>query len=342
MTCFDYDNDGDQDIIIANRIVPQSYPVAAPSFLLRNDDGQLTDVTDEVFPDLKSNPKIFNDIQIADFDGDSRLDVMMLGEWSGINIFTNSDNQFVKSTEFDELSKLKGWWYSITPTDINGDGISDYVVGNVGTNIKHKATKDRPFKIYAEDFDETGSLDIVLTSHYNNQEVPVRGRECSSQQMPFIAEKFTSYNEFANASIIDIYGKDEVTNAYVREVVTFESIVLIGQSDGTLRLKKLPPKAQIFPVLDAESVDLNQDGYEDLILIGNIYNTEVETPRLDGGSGMVLLSDGNESYRYPTCPEFCFYTPGNAKAVTILNFKDQNYLIGISNNGPLSMFTLSE
>jgi len=233
---------------VGNRIIPQSYPIAAPSFLLRNDDGTLIDVTQEHFEDLSSDPEIINDIELSDVDKDGDADVMIVGEWSGIRLYINQGGKY-KLSEHGNLSELTGWWYSITSTDINGDGMDDFVIGNVGKNIKHKASKDKPFKIYAEDFDETGTIDIVLTSHYKNEEVPVRGRECSSQQMPFIAEKFETYNEFANASIIDIYGKDEVSNAYAREVVTFESVILIAQSDGSYHVQSLPHQAQAFPAL---------------------------------------------------------------------------------------------
>ena len=218
--------------------------------------------------------------------------------------------------------------------------MDDFVIGNVGKNIKHKASKDKPFKIYAEDFDETGTIDIVLTSHYKNEEVPVRGRECSSQQMPFIAEKFETYNEFANASIIDIYGKDEVSNAYAREVVTFESVILIAQSDGSYQVQSLPHQAQAFPALGGLSMDVNADNVDDLLLLGNIYNTEVETPRLDAGTGLVLLSDGVSGYEAGSCPDYCFYAAGNTKELQSIQIGGENYLIALSNDSAPSMFQI--
>jgi len=333
----DYDKDGDLDLIVGNRIIPQSYPIAAPSFLLRNDNGTLVDATQEHFEDLSSDPEIINDVELADVDNDGDTDVMLVGEWTGIRLYMNQEGNFELSQN-DELLELTGWWYSITATDVNADGLKDFIVGNVGKNIKHKASEDKPFKIYAEDFDATGTIDIVLTSHYKNEEVPVRGRECSSQQMPFIAEKFETYNEFANATIVDIYGKDEVSNAYAREVVTFESVILIAQSDGSYEVAPLPHQAQAFPVLDGLSMDVNADNVDDLLLLGNMYNTEVETPRLDAGTGLVLLSDGKSGYVSGSCPEFCFYAAGNTKELQSIQIGGENYLIALSNDGAPSMF----
>ena len=70
----------------------------------------------------------------------------------------------------------KGWWFSVTETDINKDGLKDYVVGNVGLNIKFKASEEKPFKVYATDFDENGTNDIVLSKKYKGTYVPVRGQ----------------------------------------------------------------------------------------------------------------------------------------------------------------------
>lgn len=334
----DYDDDGDLDVIVGNRIIPQSYPIAAPSVLLRNDNGKLVDVTQEQFGDLSSAPEIINDIELTDIDKDGDTDIIIVGEWSGIRVYINQGGNYKLSIRHGELAQLTGWWYSITATDVNDDGLTDFVVGNVGKNIKHKATKDKPFKIYAEDFDETGTLDIVLTSHYKNEEVPVRGRECSSQQMPFIAEKFETYSEFANASIIDIYGKDEVTNAYAKEVVTFESVLLIAQPDGSYTVQTLPNQAQAFPLLGCLSMDLNDDDVDDLLLLGNMYNTEVETPRLDAGSGLVLLSDQESGYRAGLCPRYCFYAIGNTKELHSITVEERKYIIALANNGAPSMF----
>ena len=38
--------------------------------------------------------------------------------------------------------------------------------------------------------------------------------------------------------------------------------------------------------------DFNQDGNLDILVAGNLYTAEVETPRNDAGIGLVLLGDG--------------------------------------------------
>ncbi|NND33475.1 MAG: VCBS repeat-containing protein, partial [Saprospiraceae bacterium] len=288
---FDFDGDGDKDILIGNRIMPQSYPIAAPSFLLENQNGKLVDVTSDRAAAL-SELGIINDMVIADINADQALDFIVVGEWTGVHVFVNDAGSFQTLDIHNHLHDLTGWWFSIHETDVNRDGNPDFLIGNVGTNIKHRASVEKPFKVFANDFDNNGTLDIVLSNEYQGNYVPARGRECSSQQMPIIAEKFTSYVAFASATIEDVYGEENLEGAYSRSVVTFESILLVSDEAGQFTLETLPWQSQLFPLLDAVITDVNSDGIEDAIVAGCIYETEVETPRLDAGHGLILLGNG--------------------------------------------------
>ncbi len=285
---FDFDKDGDQDLIIGNRIEPQAYPKAAPSFLLENKNGVFEEVSADLFPDL-SKVGIINQIVVTDYDQDSWEDILIVGEWTGVHLYKNQKGHFVEAST-SEMKTKKGWWFNATEADLNNDGRPDYILGNLGLNSKYTASEEQPFKVYANDFDESGSLDIVLSKEYKGEEVPVRGRECSSQQMPFIKEKFPTFKSFAEASIDDIYG-DKLETSINLEVTDFQSYVLINQGDGAFEFKVLPRVAQFFPMLNIVARDLNQDGFDDLILSGTIMDTEVETPRWDAGSGLILLND---------------------------------------------------
>ena len=326
---FDFDKDGYQDILVGNRILPQHYPIPAPSILYRNNNGSLEDVTAQTFPDLESFG-IINDIVSTDFDQDGWEDIIIVGEWTNIGFFKNDEGVFVNVTP-TEIEESRGWWFSAAETDINKDGLPDYVIGNVGLNTKFSASQEKPFKVYAHDFDSTGTLDIVLSKEYKGQYVPVRGRECSSEQMPFIQEKFPTYNEFADATMNDIFG-DQLEQSYEASATSFSSIILINQGNGQFEKVPLPWEAQLFPVLSIVSKDINGDGYQDLILAGNIYDTEVETPRWDTNSGLTLLS--NQTNGYVTGPKINM--KGDVKSMIDMTIAGRDILtVGRNNDRPL-------
>ncbi len=333
---FDFDQDGDMDLLIGNRIIPQKYPLAAPSHLLVNEGGRFVDQTGELVPAL-TEAGIVNDIICSDVNGDGWMDFITVGEWEGIRMYLNREGSF-ELADYG-LDTLKGWWFSIHETDINADGLPDYLVGNIGLNIKHKASSAKPFKVFASDFDQTGTLDIVLSTPYKDQYVPVRGRECSSEQMPMIADKFETYSAFASASLVNIYGEEELANAYQRSANTFASVLLVNRGHGAFETKSLPAEAQAFPLLDAVFMDFDADGFDDVLLAGCIYNTEVETPRLDGGSGLILLSNQQDGYHVAPCPTYCLHIPGNVKSLeTITLSSGKSLLLALKNDAGLSMF----
>ncbi|WP_411031127.1 VCBS repeat-containing protein [Spongiimicrobium sp. 3-5] len=339
VVALDFDKDGDNDIIVGNRIIPKKYPRFSPSVIYENDNGVLKDVTSEKAPEL-IDFGIVNKIISTDFNNDGWQDFIAVGEWTPVGFFENRNGIFRRVANENQINQEKGWWFSVNETDINNDGLKDYLVGNVGLNLKFKASKKKPFKIFANDFDDNGTNDIVLSKKYNGEYVPVRGRECSSQQMPFIQGKFPTYNDFANASLSEIYG-EKLNVSYENEVTEFNSMILVNKGNGTFEKRLLPIEAQIFPIMDAVFMDINHDGFEDAIIGGNIYETEVETPRLDAFSGLVLISNGKGDYYKMdyTSSGLSFY--GNVKSLSIVEIDRKPFLINTANNGNLGVHTLS-
>ena len=334
ITRIDFDKDGDQDLIIGNRIKPQNYPLHVPSIVYENNNGQFTNVTNKVCPDL-NDFGIINKVITTDINNDGWEDFIAVGEWTHIGIFLNENGSFKDISERSKLDKEKGWWFSIQETDVNNDGNKDYVIGNIGKNIKHKVSYDKTMRVYADDFDSNGTLDVVLSQQYNGIFVPSRGKECSTQQMPFISQKIPTFSEFASSSLEDIYG-DKIYSAYQKEVNQFKSLVLLNQGNGVFKKSVLPALAQTMPILSMDTKDFNNDGFDDLIIVGNIYNTEVETPRLDNNYGLMLLSNKTDNYTALHPEKTGLYVNGNAKSVKAI---DNKILIAL-NNGVTKTFEL--
>lgn len=337
----DFDNDGDFDIIVGNRIKPQKYPVHEPSIIYENVNGIFKNTTAKIAPTFE-NFGIINKVITTDFNNDGWQDFIAVGEWTHVGVFLNDKGTFKDISSTSKLNTEKGWWNSITETDVNNDGLKDYVIGNMGLNNKLKASKEKPLRIYADDFDENGTHDIVLSYQYDGKYVPLRGKECSTQQMPFISKRIKSYYEFANSSLEDIYGQ-KLQTSYNREVNEFKSILLLNKGENKFKKIILPAMAQTMPILDGDTFDFNQDGFEDLIVVGNIYNTEVETPRLDNPYGLVLLSNKKDNYTVLPPKNTGLYLNGNAKSVELIHHKKLNKILAIIavNNGKTELFELN-
>ncbi len=286
----DFDNDGDIDVFVGGRVIPGKYPNAPKSYFLENRNGNLFDETTSLASDIQ-NVGMLNDAVFSDYDNDGDFDLIVAGEWMPITIFENENKKF-KKVDLNNKD-ITGWFQTIKPIDFDGDGDEDYFVGNFGENNKFHPKKENPLHIYANYFDENKSYDIALSKESEGDLFPIRGKECSSEQTPFLNEKFKTYKSFASSNIYDVYGKDKIENALHLTVTSFSSYYIENKGGGNLEFHKLPNTAQIGPVLDFETLDLNTDGNTEIIGVGSIHDAEVETIRYDASRGFVLSSNKN-------------------------------------------------
>ena len=337
---FDYDEDGDLDLFIGGRQIPGRYPSPASSYLLRNDGHrgniEFTDVTNVTFPQL-NNMGMVTDVLAMDFDGNGQKDMVVTGEWMPVRLFLKTGNSFVEVTEDYGLKDTNGWWNTIKAADFDNDGDLDLVAGNLGLNYKYKATPDRPFEIYGNDFDDNGTFDIVLGYYEEDDLFPLRGRECSSNQMPFIKKKFPSYDAFGKASLEEVYGASKLENAIGYQARTFATTYFENHGNGTFSARPLENMAQITSVNAIQVEDFDKDGNLDMVLLGNLYGAEVETPRNDAGVGLLMKGDGNGNFTAVPMHRSGLYIPGEIKHIRSIQVSDQRMLLFARNNDKLGL-----
>ncbi|HDZ06773.1 hypothetical protein LCGC14_0243040 [marine sediment metagenome] len=334
----DYDGDGDMDLFIGARHTPQQYPNPASSMLLINDNGQLTNKTESLSPQLL-NMGMVTDAIWSDYDNDNDLDLMVVGEWMPITVFENNNGNLSK-LEIEDFKSSYGWWFSIEQGDFDNDGDMDYIAGNLGLNYKYKTSSDKPFDVYYNDFDANGNADIVLGYYNKEKHYPLRGFSCSSEQIPDLKKKIVKYDAFASMELKDVYGEEKLKNSLHYSADTFASVYIENKGNGQFKMTNLPNLAQLTNLNDMLISDFNGDGSLDILGIGNMYVSEIETPRNDAGTGVLLLGDGKGSFTAKRGSELGFYAAKDAKKlITITNNKKDYYLVG-NNNDALQFFEL--
>ena len=313
----DFDRDGDIDLFVGGRLISGSYPMAPPSFLLENDGkGNLKDVSNN-FVDGNSLGMIA-DAAVADLNGDEWPDLIMAGEWTPIKVFINDSGKFRERTGEFITQPSNGWWNKILSGDFDNDGDLDFILGNLGVNAQIKADKQTPSRLYYSDIDKNGSVDPILTYYIDAVSYPAPYLDDLISQVPSLRKKIFYYKDYGKITIENILPMDTTASVPILFADKFQSVVLKNEG-GKLTMMDLPAQAQFSPVFSILRTDANKDGFDDIILTGNLTQTRILFGRYDANHGMLFLGNGKCEFRYIPQPESGLKLKGDVRSSVEVN-----------------------
>ncbi|WP_271784134.1 VCBS repeat-containing protein [Aquimarina algiphila] len=335
----DYDGDGDIDLFLGSRVIPGKYPYSPLSYLLINEKGVFKDGTQEFSSELQ-NIGMITDAVWTDINGDNKIDLVVTGEWMGIEVFLNQNGKLIKSNNYQELSSAIGWWNKLLIKDIDNDGDKDIVAGNLGLNYKFHASKKEPFHIYTSDFDFNGIEDIVLAKNYRGKEVPIRGKTCMTQQLPHLANKINTYKDFANSDLEGILGK-RVESALHYKATEFRSGIFLNNGNEAFLFSPFPNEVQRSPINSIVFDDFDGDNQMDMILAGNNHLSEVETTRSDAGIGSFLKGNNKGVFSYISSDKSGFFVDKDVRNIVNVKIGKRKLLLVLNNNNTHDLFKIN-
>jgi hypothetical protein len=293
ITSADIDADGDQDLFIGGLVMTNFYGMDPRSFVLVNDGhGKFEDKTKEWLADLI--PGMVTDAAWTDLNGDSKPDLVFVGEWMPVKIFINSGAGLTDQTDQFGLGRSSGLWNTIAAGDFDKDGDVDLVAGNIGTNSRLQATVANPVELFAGDIDSNFSLDQILTYYNQGLRYPFVSRDLLVKQVPPLKRKFLKYEDYRKVTLNDIIPPNKQAMHKVANLMS--SVYLENVEKRKFEVRILPKEAQYTAVYSILPADIDNDGFEDLLLVGNTDAVQPDIGRFDGGYGLILKNDTKGSF----------------------------------------------
>ncbi|MCL6217290.1 VCBS repeat-containing protein [Zunongwangia pacifica] len=327
----DFNKDGKTDFFIGYRSVPGVYGTNPKHQLLKNDgNGKFTALKTSVLDDLG----MITDAKWTDIDNDGKAELIVTGDWMAPTIFKLKDQKLTRiNSNLDEYS---GAWNSMKVADLNKDGLPDLILGNRGTNSFYNASKEAPVKVYINDFDNNGTIEQIFTRPINGKDVPIHLRRELSGQISSVKKQNLKFAEYATKSIDQLFSKEILDKALVKEINSFKSMIAINKGDGNFEIQEMPAKAQFSSIYAIETLDVNNDGNLDIIIAGNDYDLKPQFSRLDANYGLVLINDGNGHFKAETSEKTGLFFKGQVRDLKVIQNKkgEKCLLVGINNKKP--------
>ena len=333
----DFDSDGDYDLFVGSRLVPQKYGIPASSYILRNEgDGSFVNMSDSIAPGLKDLGMV-TDAKWLDYDRDNDLDLVIVGHWMPVTIFKNDNNIFTKTIQKNLLNS-NGWWNTIHVSDLNNDGFEDLIVGNQGKNSRFRSSVNKPLRMYVNDFDENGSNEQIIFQYNGDSAYTMSLRHDLVMQMPSLKKRYLKYNSYKNQTANDIFSSEKLNTSQLNLIFDLETSIFINKS-GIFNKISIPIDAQFSSVHSIYTDDINSDGYLDIILGGNLHSVKPEVGRYDANFGQVYISKNGEYFSKLRNIESGIRFIGEVRDIVRLKVNNIDELIVLNNNDSLQSFS---
>ena len=328
---FDFDGDGDQDLFVGNESVSDDFGNTPKSYLLENVKGKFTPKQSDLFENLG----MVTDAVWSDYNGDGRMDLVVVGEWMAPVLLKNNGESFSKEKMFNE--SLNGLWQSVSAFDIDQDGDQDYVLGNWGLNSKFRASEKFPLRMYYNDFDNNGKTETIIAIEKKEKYYPFDGFDVMVSQIPSLRKKYTNYHAFAGQKIDQVFSPDDLDESVIYEVHQLASGYLKNEK-GNFKFVQLPLDLQIAPIMAQLTDDFDGDGKDEVLLGGNYFGIQPVHGRFGSFAGALIKSESDILKGDEIGLRFLDKSVRNFRIITIRNEK---YLLVAINNSSAQIYKLN-
>ena len=330
VTVGDLNHDGFPDLFLGTGYKAQQFPLPGENYVLFNDGKGHFTLTGDL-PFVSSH---LMDAVIVDCDRDGQNEIIMVGEWEPVSVYSYKNGGWVLKYQSSE----KGWYNTIHAANVDADQELEFIVGNLGLNSQWIASKEKPIINYFGDFDGNQAIDPILSCYIGEGSYPFVSRDDLISQIPSLKKFFTSYKDYAEIDMQDLL--QNLPNPSTDTINELRTMIFDIQSNS-LKAIPLPVEAQIAPVYSITSLDFDNDGDLDLLLTGNNEFNRVKLGEMSANHGVLLRNDGNLTFKIVPPRETGLDLRGDVRSCVQIEMGNDEFLIFGINNRPVISYQLN-
>ncbi|MDF1694626.1 MAG: VCBS repeat-containing protein [Saprospiraceae bacterium] len=333
----DYDNDGDQDLIISERVKSNAYGIKGDLIVYQNENGSYKKIPPI---SLFKSIGLVTDLKTVDLDDDKQEELVVACEYGTIKILALSPNgEWLDKTQAYQLSNFSGRWNSIEIKDIDNDGDQDIIALNMGQNHSLSNSSSTKAKLYVNDFDRNGSVETILCVRENNKDYPLTLRDDLLMQLPSLKKKVLSYRAYSEATMQSLFDSTVLNQSIIYELNEFRTGIFMN-NQGSFEFIPLPKEAQWTDQYAIQVIDLNGDDLLDIILGGNQYKSKPEFGINAASFGQVFLQNTDGTFIYLPFEKSGLLEFGEIRDLEVIHIGTKQYLLVGKNSSELSTYLL--
>jgi tetratricopeptide (TPR) repeat protein len=305
---FDYDGDGDLDLI----------EVASGSQrLLRNDGGKFTEITEQSGDLAKDVDGVTMAVVAGDFDNDGRPDLFVLRYGKSSLYHNDGGGRFSDVTSAAKIPNYKYLSHAVAFIDYDHDGDLDIFVGGGGDpteelKVEKALTKHPPNMLYENSVALPAAPGMLLRNNGNGTFTDETTAAQLSAPMEMLAVVPTDYDNRRDVDLLAASGHRVALWRNMRDGTFGDVASEVGLSPDRLKY-----------VSSVAVGDVNKDGYPDFY-----FGTHAL-------AGYLALSTGKGRFQLKRGPGDLTMEPSSEKA----QFNNASQLVDYDNDGLLDLVT---